>query len=280
MLASWCEPFATGGWRSWSCGNMNRLAIESQFWMVRQLKYKMKTLKLLFLMTIFTGGAAGQGVILSTGDIWTYEFTNLDYVSTQSGATLFGASFGFTYSNQTQPGQIANLTYECFEGVAPDGFLGSGTQPIGGMGILLPANAWQDLEGSVRFTVTDGSFLIDSLTFTVWRPNAIDPSSFDTYQATVTPTPEPNPWALLVSGCFLLLLFGRKHPITDPADCSFPWFLSKPEEAFHKIAETSVRMRSRNQERNLARRPSGRPVFVPYHSDPLSHPAFGGEGVR
>jgi hypothetical protein len=168
----------------------------------------MKNLSLLLLMTALAGVADGQGILLSSGDVWTYEFTSLDYVSTQSGSSPFGATFSFTYSMPSQP---ANLSYDCYEGVPPDGLLGSGTQPIGGMGILLPTSAWQDLEGSVQFTVTEGSFLIDSLTFTVWRPSVSDPSSYDTFSATVTPTPEPSTLGLLASGCVLFWLYARKQ---------------------------------------------------------------------
>ena len=170
----------------------------------------MKTLKTLFLTVALAGVAHGQGILLNAGDTWTYQFTSLDYVSTQPGQMApFGAMFSFSYTIESYP---PNVLYECFEGLPPDGLLGSGTQPIGGNGIILPSNAWQDFAGSVRFTVTDGSFLIDSLTFTVWRPNASDPLSFDTYQTSVTPTPEPSPVALLVSGSSLLLLITRKWP--------------------------------------------------------------------
>jgi hypothetical protein len=161
------------------------------------------------------GIANGQGVLLNAGDTWSYHFTTLDYVSTQSGSTdPVGATFSFTYSVNTYP---PNLLYEVFEGVPPNGFLGSGTQPIGGMGILLPTTAWQDLEGSARFTVTDGSFVIESLTFTVWRPSATIPSSYDTFQSTVTLVPEPSTCAILLGGFALILLYHRVRGAANKA---------------------------------------------------------------
>ena len=164
-------------------------------------------IKLLLAITAMAGIANGQGVLLNAGDTWTYHFTTLDYVSTQTGSTdPFGATFSFTYSINTYP---PSLLYEVFESVPTNGFLGSGTQPIGGMGILLPTTAWQDLEGSARFTVTDGSFNIESLTFTVWRPSATMPSSFDTFQTTVTLVPEPSPCAIWLGGFSLIVLYRR-----------------------------------------------------------------------
>ena len=173
----------------------------------------MRLLRLLLAISSMTGIADGQGVLLNAGDTWTYHFTTLDYVSTQSGSTApFGATFSFAYGVNAYP---ANLLYEAFEGLAPEGFLGSGTQPIGGMGILLPTSAWQDLEGSVRFTVTDGSFDIESLTFTVWRPSATTPLSFDTFQTTVTLVPEPSTWAVWLCGCSLLWLCEGGRPVAN-----------------------------------------------------------------
>ena len=153
--------------------------------------------------------AHAQGVVLHAGDSWTYQFTSLDYIGLQAGyPDTFGAQFSFGYSILSYP---PNVNYECFEGLPPDGSLGFGSQPIGGNGIFLPVNAWQDLEGSVNFTVTSGSFLINSLTFTVWHPDAINPSMFDVYQTTVTPTPTPEPGtlALLASGCVFFSLLPR-----------------------------------------------------------------------
>lgn len=165
----------------------------------------MNILRLLLLMTALAGITRGQGVLLNAGDTWTYHFTTLDYVSTQAGSSApFGASFIFTHDVAGYP---TNFLYEVFEGVVPDGFLGSGTQTIGDMGILLPTNAWQDLEGSVRFTVLSGSLTIDSLTFTVFRPSATIPSSFDTFQTTVQLVPEPSAFSLASAFAVTLVLF-------------------------------------------------------------------------
>jgi hypothetical protein len=148
------------------------------------------------------GIARGQGILLNAGDSWTYHFTTLDYVSTQPGTlSLFGATFDFAYAINTYP---PNLVYAAFEGLPPDGLLGGGTQPIGGMDPLLPITAWQDLEGSIQFTVTEGSFSLESLTITVWRPNSSDPSSYDTFRDTIS-LPEPSS-ATLVLFCALLWL--------------------------------------------------------------------------
>lgn len=163
--------------------------------------------RLVLMLVAGTGVVRGQGVVLNAGDTWTYHFTSLDYVNTQPipGRVLpFGATFSFDYTINTYPPW---LVYDLFESVPTDGRLGGSTQPVGQMGILLPTSAWQDLEGSVRLTVTEGSFTINSLTFTVWRPNASEPSNFDTFQTTVVP--EPTTLALL--GAFSVLAICRRR---------------------------------------------------------------------
>src|ERR1035438_1121810 len=96
----------------------------------------MHILRQLLLMAALAGITHGQGVLLNAGDTWTYHFTTLDYVSTQAGsAAPFGASLLFTHELTGSP---TNFIYEVFEGVAPNGLLGSGSQTIGDAGILLP----------------------------------------------------------------------------------------------------------------------------------------------
>jgi hypothetical protein len=99
------------------------------------------------------------------------------------------------------------LTFQLFEGQPSDGLIASGGWLLGGstqLGITTPA--WQDSEGSVSFSITSGSYLIDSFTFTAYRPTA-DPTIYDIFQTTVSPVPEPTTLSLVILSALSCGLF-------------------------------------------------------------------------
>jgi hypothetical protein len=161
----------------------------------------MHILRLLLVMTAIGGIARGQGVLLNAGDSWSWHFTTLDYVGTQVRQIRpVSAAFILIGTINQYP---ANFLYEAFEGVPPNGVLPASQIPFSGMECDILTNAWQDLEGAVRLTVTDGSFTLQSVTFHVARPNGSIPSSYDFYEAIVA-APEPSALALLLSALPLI----------------------------------------------------------------------------
>jgi hypothetical protein len=101
------------------------------------------------------------------------------------------------------------MTFELFEDVdLPAVPFQSWSLPFGGtnnFGVLLPVGAWQDLNGSVRFGVTDGSVLIDSLTFVVSRYEVGSQTQIEVFKTVVSPIPEPTVLVFLVVGAFTCL---------------------------------------------------------------------------
>ena len=162
---------------------------------------------LVTLAFVFVGRSQG---VLSAGDSWSYHFTNMDNVGTQSfpGGVLFPALFSFTITDMNTGGGLGSeMTFELFEGQPGDGSLGSGNWFSGGSTQLgMTTAAWQDLEGSVTFTVDSGAYSIDSFTFTVYSPTA-DPTIYDIFQTSVTPAPEPTTLSLVILSVLSFGLF-------------------------------------------------------------------------
>jgi hypothetical protein len=154
------------------------------------------------IITLLAGCLAGRSQsTLSAGDSYVYEFSTLS----PAFELPFGAPMG-TFGFTTTPGTLQTgdlLQWEMFED-SPSGdplFTGyyssnSGQDTYGVSG------AWQDLQGSVRFTMLSGSVGLDSFTILVTVPRGLDAPMV--YQATVTPVPEPNSIALFLSGAGLL----------------------------------------------------------------------------
>ena len=168
--------------------------------------------------------ARSQGVLVGAGSSWSYHFTSLNYVSTQTGTVSFiHAGFTFSATDQTPSAQphsaLSTVLYEGQPSIGQlyshDWFVVSSPQWVG---FSFPA--WEDLEGSVTISVTSGSYSIDSCTFTVYRPNSATPPSYDIFETTVTPVPEPSPISLFAAFAVLLLCFriiGRKSQPNHPA---------------------------------------------------------------
>ena len=186
----------------------------------------MNIFKSLLLALALTGVARGQGILLTAGDTWTYHFTNLNYVSTlgtEVGPLNWGAGFAFSYSHTN----AINFRYELFEDIPPTGLIAAGPPPIfsttgtNTLGMLLPASIWQDLDGYVRFTVEQGSLLIDNLTLTALQYTPGSPGRIDTFQTTISLVPEPAAMALLPIGS-LLVWYGRRQCLNSSWTSSAP----------------------------------------------------------
>lgn len=168
----------------------------------RQLNRRMKTLLnhwlgvALFLGLVFNSQA--QGVLtLNAGDSWTYHFTNLDFVETRTRSGSIGLDGGGLFSvAYSTTGENPEYLCELFEGQSPADPLYSFSQPVAG--VFLPLNAWNDLEGSIRFSVLSGSYTLESLIVSVHRPVSL--SSYDVFQGIVMPVPEPTSLTLISMG--------------------------------------------------------------------------------
>ena len=172
-------------------------------------------------IALFTIAIIGrsQGVILNAGDTWNYSFTNLDY----TGSQTFGPAAPFSYTATILSANYTFVTFQLFDGttnVYTGGNLFAGyTTATGGINFL--QTPWQSLSGSVTFSASD-RISLDSLTIEVIRPGTIDAepfgniiTSWDVFQATIVPTPEPTTLSFLTKsfvmfGFFRLLICKSK----------------------------------------------------------------------
>jgi len=171
----------------------------------------MKTLSILGLVFGVCLSSWGQGqVILLEGDSYTFEFATLelDGPETEPIYSQYGRLdvwFADFQSDET-------LRIELFEDspseppVYSGPWNGGGPPPIGPptpnpLFVLVP-NAWEDLQGIVRFTMVTGSMTISRVDATAVRSDA---GGLMRYSSTV-PIPEPCGAALVFSGVSVLLL--------------------------------------------------------------------------
>jgi hypothetical protein len=132
-------------------------------------------------------------LILNPGQAWTYSFNSLPFVgNTNAFTTSPQGIFSFRVNGGTlQTGDL--LSYEMFEGSPSLTPICSGTMNGSSPATLSCSTpgAWQDREGSVRFTMVSGSVTVDTVALTaiVSGPSL---SSFEVYSSTFTPVPEPT----------------------------------------------------------------------------------------
>jgi hypothetical protein len=132
-------------------------------------------------------------LVLNPGQTWTYSFSSLPFVgNTNAFTTSPQGIFSFSVNGSTlQSGDL--LSYEMFEGSPSLTPICAGTMTGSSPTTLACTSpvAWQDREGSVRFTMLSGSVTVDtvSLTAIVSGPSL---SSFEVYSSTFTPVPEPT----------------------------------------------------------------------------------------
>ncbi len=173
-----------------------------------------KQLVIIIALTVGCLGSHAQ-LTLNTGNTFTYEFSSLPYVTSVFGPAPEGL-FQFSLDGGTlESGDV--LRYEMFEGsLATEPSLGpiySGTvdgPPAPGAWPCIVPGAWQDLQGTVRFTMLQGSVTLNSFELGVLRQGG--PTGAQWYYQMVTPIPEPSLVPLVALGFVCLLLPGfRRH---------------------------------------------------------------------
>ena len=138
--------------------------------------------------------------LLTTGDSFTYDFTGLlNFGDGYASANARGFSTIYTDLTQSSPGATYRL--DLFEN-------NSGETPIAtinGSGNLtaVAVNGWQDLNGSVRVTVTSGDVFVDALRVNVYRPTGF--GDYELYSSDLVQVPEPGSVTLLALGAIGLL---------------------------------------------------------------------------
>jgi len=162
----------------------------------------------------FVFAGRSQGVILNAGDTWSYQFSTLDYIGSQPSA----GSMPFSFSVTTLSPSYTTVSYQLFEQpsdslIYSGGYIFAGNS-TGSSGVsFLSPYPWQSLDGSITFSA-DAPVSIDSLTIQVIRPGTVvsEPfgdvvTSWDIFQTTVTPTPEPTTLSLLTAAVAAFGLF-------------------------------------------------------------------------
>lgn len=169
----------------------------------------------LSLLLAFSFASIGrpQELVLKSGESWNYHFSSLDYVSTEDGAgnsTCAWFSFNaisVTPTNGIPPPAHSMLHFSLYDGEPSDGLLDSGwlleTETEWGGFLLTPV--WQDLEGSISFSVDTGAsvWTISNLTFSVNRSNGTTPETHSVFQTTVLAVPEPPGFCIFLASVVL-----------------------------------------------------------------------------
>jgi hypothetical protein len=148
---------------------------------------------------LLAGGIPGDSqLILNTGEAWNYQFSSLPFAGPINALTTnLGGGFGFAMSSQSG----ATLRVEIFENSTAETPLSSNT--IASPLVFFQTNyfnpgAWADVQGAVRLTALAGP-----LTLEVVRLRAITPSpslsSYNLFDATFVPVPEPGVLCLLAA---------------------------------------------------------------------------------
>ena len=181
--------------------------------------------------------ANSQGIVLNTGDSYTYEFQNMSYWGTTPYVFL-GAQAVFSLDPSTlSPGY--EMQFEVFESRVTEIPLSSDVRSASDpfVGFDLPG-AMLDLQGVVRFAMLAGSGTLDSFDLSVFVPLQTGGSAV--YFQEVYPTPEPSGTTLLMIVAASIALLRRMgiwrrraegRPSLSPSALHAPaidgWFNSK-----------------------------------------------------
>ena len=149
-------------------------------------------LPILCALLLLCGGPSYGQLLLLPGQSWSYQFSTLSYtglVSTFTANPQGSLQFAVNGSSW-QPGSV--LHYEMFENSTAETPIASGTlsstPPFSGSAQSL--GSWQDRQGALRFTMTAGSAVVDSITLQAIVPGP-SLSSYNVYADTFVPVPEP-----------------------------------------------------------------------------------------
>jgi hypothetical protein len=138
---------------------------------------------------------------LNPGDTWTYHFvpqTNWSLFQFQGGPTANGRFCAFT-ANNSPAGTV--MRYEMFEGTTNGSALLTGYFTSAPPNTITGwvANAWQDTEGSIRFTTISGSVTITNIMVELDKPNyAYVPPRWNYFRLDAVPRPLPPRLNILV----------------------------------------------------------------------------------
>ncbi len=151
-----------------------------------------KARKLLQVATYIAVSAlsASAQLVLHQHDVWTNSFNELPFIGEYKifPEDLREGIFSFTIAPGTFEGG-SELHFELFEGGPVGAPRESGTvttepsQPV----IIHSPFTWQDVAGSVRFTMVTGSCTVASVEFRAKVPNG--PTYFNVYSTNFTPAP-------------------------------------------------------------------------------------------
>ena len=123
------------------------------------------------------------GVTLKEGESFDFRFEGLDYQRKQSilpqVVVYFGKGVG-----QIEEGR--HFAYRLFSDDFTEEPFSAGTDPIVSRSMVSSAhgNAWQDLQGVIRLTVTSGTITVASLRITVYTGSDVYESTFRLAPAT------------------------------------------------------------------------------------------------
>jgi hypothetical protein len=155
--------------------------------------------------------AHGQ-LVLSNGQTWDYSFSSLPLFGfTNAFATTVHGEFGFTVNASSfQAGEM--LAYDMFENSASEAPICSGTMTTAQPNSLICSGgqAWQDLQGVVRFRMLSGSVTVDNITLRAITPSPSLSSYWD-YETSFTPVPEPGTFCLLVIGVMCVAVVAMRR---------------------------------------------------------------------
>ena len=160
----------------------------------------MNRLILLALITLAVQTSPAQ-MLLSQDQSYTFNFVNTDLQDFGDGFSISPRGFSTFYTDAAKSSAGATYRLELFE----NDISGPAIATVNGSGNLTATalNAWQDLNGVARVTVTSGDVFFDAL-----RVNAYVPDGFGTqrfWTSPLVPVPEPGTVSLMALGAIGLL---------------------------------------------------------------------------
>lgn len=157
----------------------------------------------LFAVTLITLACLDSSqaqLLLSQDQSYTYSFMNLQDFG-DGYASVNPRGFATFYTDPAQSSAGATYRLELFE-------IDTSQAPIAmvnGSGNLTAnaVNAWQDLAGAARVTVTSGNVFFDALRVNVYVPDG--GGTYQLWSSDLVPVPEPGVVSLMVIGALGLL---------------------------------------------------------------------------